>query len=277
MFHWIYRFGDITVFAGWAERALALCGDPATSEDPVAAARLCAVVSWSRFLLGDVVGSIAVQEHLDMDVVAASDPAYAALLLQQKALALPLRDRANEAREAAERSLALADSASVDALRAYSHSFLANLDLIEGEFESSEQHSQSCLSIAHDAGLHSLAGQQSAMLALVEIAQGRLEDARGHLSAALEVGSLEGSQLDAAVLLAHAAVLAAAEGNPSDAAHLRAVADATMTRLGLAHWPMLEAARAAAMGDAPPWDDVVASTEIQNADPWEELAKALET
>ena len=49
-----------------------------------------------------------------------------------------------------------------------------------------------------------------------------------------------------------------------------------MTRLGLAHWPMLEDARAAAMGDTPPWDDVVISAEVQNADPWEELTKALE-
>ena len=51
VFHLIYRFGDIKVFAGWAERALRQSGDPKSDADRASAARLHSVVCWSRFLL----------------------------------------------------------------------------------------------------------------------------------------------------------------------------------------------------------------------------------
>jgi hypothetical protein len=273
VFHWIYRFGDIKVFAGWAERALSQSGDPKTNTDEATAARLHSVVCWSRFLMGDVTGALAAIDALDLGAVAASDPACAALLFNTRALALPLSDGGIQAREAAERSLALAESTGFDAVRAYSHALLANLALINREFPSAEQHSRSCLAIAGD--IRMLACQQYAMLGLVEIAQGRIDDGRLHLATALAVAHIEWSLLDAAVLLGHAAVLATAEGRPSDATRLRAIADATMTRLGLAEWPLLEQARGAAMSNLPAADGVAIDTDAVDADPWEELANAL--
>jgi predicted ATPase len=278
VFHWIYRFGDIKVFAGWAERALKQSGDPKSDADRASAARLHSVVCWSRFLMGDVTGALATIDALDLDAVAGSDPACAALLFNTRALALPLSDGGIQAREAAERSLALAESTGFDAVRAYSHALLANLALINRQFPSAEQHSRSCLAIAGD--IRMLACQQYAMLGLVEVAQGRTDDGRVHFGEALEVALLEGSLLDAAVLLGDVAVLAAAEGNPDDAVRLRAVADATMTRLGLAEWPLLEQARLAAMPGAADEGAVVVNSEAirsdaVDADPWEVLAKAL--
>ena len=275
VFHWVFRFGDMKLFAGWAERALAQSGDPESDSDRVTAARLRAGVSWARFLLGDVAGTLAAQDALDMDAVAASDPACAALLLNSRALALPLSNGGTEAREVAERSLALAESTRFDAVSAYNHAFLANLALINGNFPSAEQHCWRSVSIASDIGLDAMAGQQYAVLGLVEIAQGRIDDGRAHLAKALEAARVEGSLLDAAVLLAHVAVLAAVEGRTSDAARLRAVADEAMNSLGLAHWPMLEDARLAAMGGRPLQSDVAVSAEVLGADPWEELAREL--
>jgi hypothetical protein len=81
--------------------------------------------------------------------------------------------------------------------------------------------------------------------------------------------------VDAGVLLGHVAVLKFAEGRPADAARLRAVADATMSRLGLTHWPMLEDARLAAMGGRPIADHVALTADALDADPWEELRRAL--
>ena len=78
--------------------------------DPVVSARLRAAVSWSRFLIGDVAGALAVQDDLDLEAVAASDPACAALLQNSRAMALPMTDGGRAARDAAERALALADS-----------------------------------------------------------------------------------------------------------------------------------------------------------------------
>ncbi len=272
-FHWIYRFGDMRVFASWAEQALAQAGDPQSDGDRAAAARLRSGVSWARFLLGDVAGSLAVQEPLDLDVVAASDPACAALLLNSRALGLLQADGGAEARDAALRSLALAELSGFDAVSAYVHSFLANLELISGDFTSAEQHCLRCVSIAHDIGLPALAGQQYGVLALVEIAQGRLADGRAHLATAFDAARIEASLVDAAVLLANVAVLAAVEGRENDAIRLRRVADATMARLGLAHWPMLEDARRAAMGGEMPED---AGTDgAADPHPWDELAREL--
>ena len=110
MFHWMWRFGHIGALTRWAERALTACGDPGNAVDPSASARLRAAVSWSRFLVGDVAGALAAQEVLDLDAVAASDPACAALLQNSRAMALPLSDGGRQARDAAERALALADS-----------------------------------------------------------------------------------------------------------------------------------------------------------------------
>ena len=48
-----------------------------------------------------------------------------------------------------------------------------------------------------------------------------------------------------------------------------------MSRLGLTHWPMLEDARLAAMGGTPIAEDVVLTSDALEADPWEELRRAL--
>ena len=93
MFHSMWRFGHMGVLAQWAERALTACGDRGNdAEDPTASARLRAAVSWSRFLVGDTSGALAAQEVLDLDAVAASDPACAALLQNTRAMALPMSD-----------------------------------------------------------------------------------------------------------------------------------------------------------------------------------------
>ena len=287
VFHWVFRFGDIRVYAGLAERAFAQCGEAQSAAgrsgesmseaDRAAAARLSSGVSWVRFLIGDVAGALAAQEGLDIDAIAASDPACAALLLNSRAIALPLSDGGAEARKVAERSLALAESTRFDAVSAYTHAFLANLDLSSGDLASAERHCRRCVAIATDIGLHAMAGQQYAVLGLVEIAQGEIDDARAHLATALEAARIEASMHDAAVLLAHVAVLAAAEGRESDALRLRAISDATMTRLGLAHWPMLEDTRIAVMGGRPLEVDAVVAAEMAEADPWEALARELDT
>ena len=177
-----------------------------------------------------------------------SDPACAALLQNSRAMALPLTDGGRAARDAAERALALADSTDFVAVRAYSHAFLAALDLIDRDFASAEQHCRECLSIATEFGLHSLAGQQYAQLALAAIAQGDVEDGRRQLAAAFDALREDHDLLDVAFLLGHAAVLAAAEGRVADATRARAVSDALMARLGLVHWHMYEGARVAALG-----------------------------
>jgi hypothetical protein len=122
-----------------------------------------------------------------------------------------------------------------------------------------------------------MAGQQFAVLGLVEIAQGAIDDGRAHLATALDAARVDASLHDAAVLLAHVAALAVAEGRVRDAVRLRAVSDATMTRLGLAHWPMLEDARTAAMGGRPLTVDGEVDVDVLEADPWEELANELAT
>ncbi|MFL6287554.1 MAG: ATP-binding protein, partial [Actinomycetes bacterium] len=275
VFHWIYRFGGMKTFAEWAERALAQSGDPQSPTDKATAARLRAGVSWARFLLGDIPGALAVQDALDLEEVTATDPACAALLYNTRAIALPLSKGGIRAREAAERAIVLAERTRFDAVSAYTHAFLANLDLINGDFASAEQHCRRCVSIATEMGLPAFAGQQYAMLALVEIAQGRIEQGRVHLVTAHEAALVEGSLVDAGVLLGHVAVLKVAEGRPTDAARLRAVADATMSRLGLSHWPMLEDARLAAMGGTPIAEDVALASDALEADPWEELRRAV--
>ena len=92
MFHWVWRFGHIGALARWAERALAACGGEPNALDPVVSARLRAAVSWSRFLVGDVSGALAAQDDLDLEAVAESDPACAALLQNSRAMALPVTD-----------------------------------------------------------------------------------------------------------------------------------------------------------------------------------------
>jgi predicted ATPase len=276
VFHWVYRYGDMTGFAASAERALVQSGDPQSDTDRAAVARLRAGVTWARFLLGDVAGAFAAQDAVDIDAVAATDPACAALLLNARALTLPMSDGGGQAREAAERAIVLAESTRFDAVSAYTHAFLANLDLMIGDFTSAERHCWKCISIANDIGLDAMAGQQNALLGLIEIAQGRVDDGRTHLAAALEAARIERSLVDAAVLLGHVVVLAVAEGRASDALRLRAIADATMARLGLAHWPMLEDARLAAMGGKPLDDAVVITPEELGMDPWEALARELE-
>jgi predicted ATPase len=274
-FHWIFRFGNMRVFAAWAERALAQAGEPQTEADRATAARLYSGVAWARFLLGDVTGALAAQESVDIEAVVASDPACAALLLNTRALAVPLSDGGAEAREVAERCLVLAESTRFDAVSAYTHAFLANLDLINSDLPSAEGHCRRCVVIASDIGLSALAGQQNGILGLVEIAQGRIAEGRIHFAAALEAARIEGSLHDAAVLLAHLAVLAAVEGRAGDAVRLRGVADEAMARLGLGHWPMLEEARAAVMGGRSFDRDVALSPDAHQADPWAELAREL--
>ena len=282
MFHSMWRFGQISVLARWAERALAACGEGGNdAEDPGAAARLRAAVSWSRFLIGDVAGALAAQEVLDLDAVAVSDPACAALLQNTRAMSLSMTDGGSLARDAAERALALAESTDFPAVRAYSHAFLASLDLVNRDFASAEQHCRQCASIAAEIRLQSLLCQQYAQLALVAIAQGQTDEARRHFTAALEVLGVDRTRLDVAFLLGHAAVLAAAEGRGGDAARARSVSDAEMTRLGLAHWQTFEGARTAALaagtdrGRGMVQGPSVSAADTADADPWDVLQATL--
>lgn len=275
MFHWVWRFGHIGALARWAERALTACGSAPNAMDPVVSARLRAAVSWSRFLVGDVSGALAAQDDLDLEAVAASDPACAALLQNSRAMALPVTDGGRAARDAAERALALADSTDFVAVRAYSHAFLAALDLIGRDFASAQQHCRECLSIATEFGLHSLAGQQYAQLALAAIAQGDVDDGRRQLAAAFEALHEDHNLLDVAFLLGHAAVLAAAEGRVSDATRARAVSDALMARLGLVHWHVFEGARVAALGTGPAQVPADTHADLVDTDPWDVLHATL--
>ncbi len=274
MFHWVWRFAHIGALARWAERALTACGG-SSAVDPVVSARLRAAVSWSRFLVGDVAGALAVQDDLDLEAVAASDPACAALLQNSRAMALPVTDGGRAAREAAERSLVLADSTDFAAVRAYSHAFLAALDLIDRDYASAHRHSKECLSLATEFGLHSLAGQQYAQLALAAVAQGDLDDGRRQLATAFDALHEDHELLDVAFLLGHAAVLAAAEGRMADAGRARAVSDALMARLGLAHWSMYEGARVAALGTGPEPVPADPHADVGDTDPWDLLRDTL--
>ena len=274
VFHWIYRFDDMKSFLTWAERALAQSGHPESDADRAAQARLVAGVCWGRFLVGDIPGALAVQDLVDLDALPESDPACAALLYNSRSLLLPLTDGGAQAHDAAERALVLADLSGFAAVSAYTHAFLANLELINGDVASAEQHCQRCVAIATDIGTPAMAGQQYAMLALVEIAQGRLEDGRSHLCRALGAARVEASVVDAAVLLGHAAVLAAAEGKTEEAGRLRAASDATMSRLGLMQWPMFEGARRAALGGRAV-EPAELGADVLDLDPWDELARAL--
>ena len=243
--------------------------------DPIAAARLRAAVSWSRFLIGDVAGALAVQEDLDLDAVAAADPALAALLQNTRAMSLPMSDPSGLARDAAEQALVLADRADFPVVRAYSHAFLASLDLTIRDFTAAEHHCRQCLSIATDIRLHSLMCQQYGQLALVAIAQGQMDQAHHHFAAALGVLGVDRTRLDVAFLLGHAAVLAAAEGRTAQAARARSVSDAEMTRLGLAHWHMFEDARIAALPAGSEHGPVSDPADDAVARPWEVLLTTL--
>ncbi len=276
MLHSMWRFGHISVLARWAERALTSCVDAeADVEAPTASARLRAAVSWSRFLIGDGAGALAVQEVLDLDEVAVSDPACAALLQHTRAMALPATDGGSQARVAAQRALDLAASADFPAVLAYSHAFLASLDLVNRDFASAEQHCRQCLSIATDLRMHSLLCQQHGQLALVAIARGQIDEGRRHFADAVDVLDTDRTRLDVAVLLGHASVLAAAEGRSVDAARARSVSDAEMARLGLAHWHMFEDARTAALATGGERTLRVEPAETVNALPWEVLQATL--
>ena len=273
MFHWMWRYGHIGVLARWVERALTVCGEPANVEDAAASARLRAAVSWSRFLVGDRVGALAAQDVLDLDAIAASDAACAALLYSTRAMSLPTSDGGRQAREAAQLSLALAESADVSAVRAYGHAFLAGLDLVDGDYASAQEHCRLSVAIATETGLRSLVGQQQAQLALAAIAQGRVDEGRRLFALAYETLHEERTQVDVAFLLGHAAVLAAAEGRQVDAARARALSDALMQRLGLAHWSMFEGTRLALSGEVAP-AGLDGEDEVLDADPWK-LASAV--
>ena len=187
-----------------------------------------------------------------------------------------MADGGRQARDAAERALVLADRSGFVAVRAYSHSFLACLDLINRDFESAERHCRACLSIALDSGLQSLAGQQYGLLGLIAIARGRINEGRRQFAGAFEVLRVEHTLLDVAILLGHTSVLASAEGRAADAALARAVADAVMTRLGLAAWPMFEGARRTALGNKPQVDAEPIGSEAADADPWDVLQATLD-
>jgi hypothetical protein len=274
MFHWVWRFGHIETLARWAERALTACGSAPNALDPVVSARLRAAVSWSRFLVGDVSGALAAQDDLDLEAVAESDPACAALLQSSRAMALPVTDGGSAASAAAERALVLADLSAFVAVRAYSHALLAALDLTSRDLASAERHCRECLSIATTFGLHSLAGQQYAQLALAAIAQGDVDEGRRQLTVAFDTLHVGHHLLDVAFLLGHAAVLAAAEGRMADATHARGVSDALVARLGLWHWHVFEGARDAALGSES--KQFVADTPADlDTDPWELLHATL--
>jgi predicted ATPase len=276
LFHWMWRYGHMAALARWTERALAACSDPANATDSGAAARLRAAVSWSRFLVGDVTGALAAQDVLDLDAIEVSDPACAALLYNTRAIALPVSDGGRRARDAAERALTLADRTDFVAVRAYSHAFLASLDLVNRDFASAVQHCRDCIAIAADTGLRSLAGQQYGQLALAAIAQGQIDEGRRQFATAYDVLRVDENLLDVAFLLGHAAVLAAAEGRVADAARARAVSDEVMTRLGLAHWHMFELSRIAALGSPPVQDPAGIHTGPDDADPWDLVRATLD-
>ena len=277
MFHWVWRFGHIGVLAQLAERALSTCGGPGGGVDPLVSARLRAAVSWSRFLLGDLTGALEAQAGLDLDEVAAMDPASGALLLNSRSMSLPLTDGGRAAREAAERSLALADSSGFVAVAAYCHAFLGGLDLTNGDLDTAEQHCRTAIAISTQSGLQSLAGQQHAQLALVALARRDLPEARREFATAYDALDVEHHQLDVAFLLAHAAVLATAEGRTTDAARARVVSDALMARFGLPHWHMFEGSRKAALGTATEQNPVAAvPAEPLEEDPWDVLRATLD-
>ena len=280
MFHSMWRFGNFGALARWAERALAACGALGGDDaQPRASARLRAAVSWSRFLTGDLAGALAAQEVLDVDAVATADPACAALLQTTRALSLPMTDGGHEARAAAEQALVLADRADFPVVRAYCHAFLASLDLVNHDLASAEHHCRECLSIASDLHLFSLTSQQYGQMALVSIGGGDLDQARHYFAAALDALGDDRTRLDVAFLLGHAAVLAAAEGRADASDRARAVSDAEMARLGLAHWHMFEASRAAAVTTGRESGPTTVDDADADADagPWEVLQAALGT
>ena len=92
MFHSVWRFGHIGVLSRWGNvpSSRAATRGMRCGRDRVGPpARRGLVVA---LLVGDAAGSLAAQESLDIDVVAASDPACAALLQNSRAMALPLSD-----------------------------------------------------------------------------------------------------------------------------------------------------------------------------------------
>ena len=269
MFHWVWRFGHLGALARWAEHALAASGCDTNALDPRASARLRAAVSWARFLVGDVTGALAAQDGLDLEAVADSDPACAGLLQHARAMSLPVTDGGRAARDAAERALALSESTDFVVGRAYSHAFLAALDVISRDFAAVQRHSRACLSIATEHGLHSVAGQQHATLALAAIAQGDVDEGRRELVTAFETLHGDHDLVDVAFLLGHSAVLAAAERRMADASRARAVSDALMARLELVHWHIFEGARVAALGGTQIPADIDA--DVDDRDPWDLL------
>ena len=272
VFHWMWRFGDIGVLARWAERALVACGDPGTVRmDSAVSARLRAAVSWARFLVGDVAGRSRRRNRSTSRPSRRRTPPARPCCRTRGPWPCRCPTVGVAAREAAERALTLADSAAFVAVRAYSHAFLAGLDLVNRDFASAEQHCR--VSVDRDRiRLHSLAGQQHAQLALAAIAQGQIDEGCGHFAAALD-SLREHNLLDVAFLLGHAAVLAAAEGRAADAAargRLRRGDDPPRAR-PLAH---VRRSRLAAL--APTGSKVAdVPAEVADADPWDVLRATL--
>ena len=215
------------------------------------------------------------QEDLDLDEIAVSDPACAALLQNTRAMALPTTDGGGQARSAAHRALALAESADFPTVRAYSHAFLASLDLINRDFDSAERHCRQCLCDREGPAPALAVGPAARTARPRRHRPGPGRRARRHFAAALDVLGADRTRIDVAVLLGHAAVLAAAEGRGADAARARNVSDAEMARLGLAHWHMFEDARSAALAAAGAHLPNGDPAETAGAVPWEVLRATL--
>ncbi len=274
---WMWLFGRIQELAAWTQRAYDDCFSTTRRAEQPYQYRLRAAASWTRFVLGDVDGALAAQEGVDIEALAESDPACAALLEVNRALALPLVADGEENRRSATRARDLADSIGFTSVSAYSRIVLAGISVSRGDFTAAEQHGREALELGVRYDMRGVIAQQRGVLGLAAILQGHLDAGRDQLVAAREVLRTVPGQVQAALLLGPASALAAAEGRTDDAILASAVSDAVLGRLGLARWPMHEQARLALAPGLTPEQaerDAIAAR-AQAADVWDVLDVAL--
>jgi len=273
----MWLFGRIQELASWTERAYVECFTTAPETMQPYQYRLRAAAAWTRFVLGDVEGALAAQEGVDLGPLAESDPACAALLEVNRALALPLDNGGQENLRAATRARDLADSIGFTTVSAYGRVVLAGVSLSRGDFAAAEQHGREALELGLRYDMRGLVAQQRGVLGLAAILQGQIDEGRAELVAAREVLRTVPGQVQAALLLGPASALAAAEGRADDAILAAMASDAVLARLGLARWPMHERAQHALapglMPDAERREAIAARAEA--ADLWDVLDLAL--